>query len=76
MFIPEMASKCARLLSRSALTVSRLMPDLSPVITPLANAPASPGICAIIACDSRVRRRLITCAPSFGSSHNITGLRV
>ena len=50
-FIPEIASRCASELSRSATTVSWLMPDRSPVIDPAAKAPASPGIAARIAAD-------------------------
>lgn len=76
MFIPEIASKCARFESRNAFTVSSEIPDLSPVITPLEKAPASPGTAAMIALESRVRSRLISWVPSSGSCHSITGERV
>ncbi len=75
MFMPEIARRWARLLSRSACTVSWRIAERSPVIAAAAKAPASPGIAAIIAADNCRRSRLIASAPGAGICQSITGLR-
>ena len=76
MFIPEIASRCASDDSRRSLITAAEMFERSPVITPEAKAPLSPGTTRSIACDSRLRSRLITSAPPTGGCHSTTGLAV
>ena len=75
MFMPEIAKRCARFESRSASTVSREMPERSPVIAPLAKAPASPGRAAMMLRDRCIRSRLTNSVPGSGSSHSTKGVR-
>ena len=76
MFMPEIASRCANDDSRRSLVTAAEMFDRSPVITPEAKAPLSPGTSRSMARDSRVRSRLITSAPPTGGCHSTTGLLV
>ncbi len=76
MFIPEIASRCDRFESRSAATVSCVIPDRSPVTAPAAKAPACPGQAAMMAPDRRARSAAIRIAPGSGAASSKSGVRL